>query len=115
MPPLNVPPLFSEPEIKIGRARKHFAELEAEIAAFIATRPAKFDMRIVDPTVGRQRVEVYFHLERLPPPELGAIVGNVIHNLRSALDLTACDLVRAAEGAEANVGSVYFSILPPTG
>ena len=37
--------------------------------------------------------------------EMGAIVGDIIHNLRSALDLLACDLVLANGG---NPKGVYF-------
>jgi hypothetical protein len=44
----------------------------------------------------------------LPPEHLGAIIGDIIHNLRSALDLVACDMVRAVEGKDANIDRVYF-------
>jgi hypothetical protein len=36
---------------------------------------------------------------------MGAIVGDIIHNLRAALDLAACDLVRIRGG---NDNGVYF-------
>jgi hypothetical protein len=44
----------------------------------------------------------------LPPEHLGAIIGDIVHNLRSALDLVACEMVRAVEGKDANVDRVYF-------
>jgi hypothetical protein len=44
----------------------------------------------------------------LPPEHLGAIIGDIVHNLRAALDLTACDMIRAAEGKDANVDRAYF-------
>jgi hypothetical protein len=40
-----------------------------------------------------------------PPMEIGTIVGDVVHNLRAALDLMACDLVRNGGG---NPNNVYF-------
>src|SRR5215213_5607230 len=98
---------FSDAEVKIRRARKHFAELETEICAFAESRPATFDVRITEWTGGPQRVEIDFHLGRLPPAEIGAIVGDIIHSLRSALNLMACDLVRLIEPG-ADVSNVYF-------
>jgi hypothetical protein len=44
----------------------------------------------------------------LPPEHLGAIIGDVVHNLRAALDLVACEMIRAVEGKDANVDRVYF-------
>jgi hypothetical protein len=44
----------------------------------------------------------------LPPEHLGAIIGDIVHNLRAALDLVACDMVRAVEGKDANVAEVSF-------
>jgi hypothetical protein len=89
---------FSAPLIKIARSRKHLAELEQEIGTFLSTGPARWthhpsplELRIV-----------------LPPEHLGAIIGDVVHNLRAALDLVACDMIRAVEGKDANVDRVYF-------
>ena len=51
------------------------------------------------------------HLRIVAPPEdLGAIIGDVVHNLRAALDLVACDMIRAVEGKDANVYGVYFPV-----
>jgi hypothetical protein len=136
---------FSGPFVKIARARKHLAELEAEIAAFLSTQPVRwidrrgrmsrglawfaYRHRLVrqseipvevaagppEPTrriaevegAGAPNVPIQLHIQ-LPPEHLGAIIGDIVHNLRSALDLAACDMVRAAEGKEANVERVYF-------
>jgi len=85
--------LLSAPNTKIQRARKHLAELEAEAAAFIASYPGKFNAEVVE-TSGMRSINFNGHI--LGAPEmLGAIVGDVIHNLRAALDLTACEMVRA--------------------
>lgn len=47
---------------------------------------------------------VTLHIEG-PPESLGAIVGDIVHNLRSALDLSACELVRSAGQSDEDV---YF-------
>jgi hypothetical protein len=100
---------FAASRIKIARAQKHLAELADAIRAFVESRPATFAVDISGP-IGSQRAAIHFNIERLPPDELSAIIGDVIHNLRSALDLAACDLVRAKEGSQARVGDVYFPI-----
>jgi hypothetical protein len=120
---------FSGPLIKIARARKHLAELEAEIAAFLSTERVhwidrrRITSRALDWLTSQARAltrrsagaesggvpESPIELRiQLPPEDLSAIIGDVVHNLRSALDLTACDMVRAVEGKDANVERVYF-------
>jgi hypothetical protein len=94
---------FSDPATKIQRAYKHLAELETEARYYIAGNPAKFDIEIRDagpPLL----VSVTFHVPGVPA-YFGAIVGDIIHNLRTALDLTACEAVRAAGG---KADKVYF-------
>jgi hypothetical protein len=94
---------LSAPKTKIQRARKHLAELEFEVAAFIATGPAKFSVESIDENGARK---IIWNSEISgPPEEISAIVGDIIHNLRTALDLMACDMVRAAEQSDKDV---YF-------
>jgi hypothetical protein len=90
---------FSASFTKINRAKKHILELEGEISAFIASGPATFEATTtsIGFTVQTNILGV--------PEAIGAIVGDVIHNLRSALDLGACELVRAAGK---NTKDVYF-------
>jgi hypothetical protein len=101
--------LFFAPRLKIERARKHFAELEFETAAYLAAKPARFETIATETRAGRQFTFI-LHLKQQPNPVLGAIVGDVIHNLRAALDVAACDLVRWKEGASASVGDIHFPI-----
>ncbi|WGJ14132.1 hypothetical protein QEV83_15970 [Methylocapsa sp. D3K7] len=94
---------FSDATTKIRRAQKHLAELETEAAAFIASNPARFTVELAE---ARGGIEFNFTLNVEAAPEwLGAIIGDVIHNLRTALDLTACEIVRAADE---NDEDVYF-------
>lgn len=98
---------FFAPKLKVERARKHFSELETETAAFLESRPARFEARVTDGP-GTRRFDFTLHF-RQPGPLFGAIIGDLIHNLRTALDLAACDLVRWRESnADANVRYVYF-------
>jgi hypothetical protein len=77
--------------VKIDRAKKHLADLHTAIAAFEGRKPHTVVMEI-DRQSG---YELYrFHERETIPLEWGAIVGDCIHNLRSALDLLANDLVR---------------------
>jgi hypothetical protein len=100
---------FFAPQEKIARARKHLAELETEISAYITSRPIYFDTKVIDKP-GSRRFEFMMNM-RLPGPLFSAIVGDVIHNLRAALDVAACDLVRWNEGAaDTSVGDVKFPI-----
>jgi hypothetical protein len=100
---------FYAPQAKIGRARKHLTELETEIEAYLNSRPARFETNIIDEP-GTRRFEFMLHL-RQPGPLFSAILGDVIHNLRAALDVAMCDLVRWREGnPHANVGDVHFPI-----
>jgi hypothetical protein len=94
----------SAPLIKIARARKHLAELEEEIGVFLSTEPARLRRRGVS---GTPEPPLQLRIV-LPPEHLGAIIGDIVHNLRAALDLVACDMVRAVEGKDANVEGVYF-------
>jgi len=76
---------------KINRAKKHLDDIDASIKAFLAKNP--FD--VVTDLESHARYEIYRFTERESIPiEWGAIVGDCIHNLRSAFDLLANDLVR---------------------
>lgn len=96
---------FEAPRLKIGRAVRHLQELRDEVSAYFAEKPCAvvvapfFDM---DPS--------HFHawiarIRRPVPAQFSAIIGDVVHNLRTALDLLACDLVRVS-GKSAK--AVYF-------
>ena len=89
--------------LKLDRAKKHIKELRCEIADFESSNPYQL--------VYEQKVEGGEIICRLsvnqPPPskEWAVIIGDVVHNLRSALDLLACSLVKAH-----TVGSDCFKL-----
>jgi hypothetical protein len=91
------------PRIKVQRAKKHIYELDAEIAAFVKTNPYRaFTEEEADTGDKVWRV----HVAKQPPPRWGAIVGDAVHNLRSALDLLVNQLV-LANGAAVSKGTAF--------
>src|SRR5665213_2124187 len=94
---------FHAPNIKIERALKHVAELEAEVESFVASDV----FNIGAPGLNIPGKIIFAtHLTIPPvPPVMSAILGDIIHNLRSALDLTACEMANA-NGQD--IEGVYF-------
>lgn len=80
--------------LKIERANRHIAELENLISDHAVQHPP-----VVDPQFGDDGglVHVDVRVAGLPPMS-SAIIGDVIHNLRAALDLLAVALVKHAGG-----------------
>lgn len=103
-PQAAVPRYFAAPEIKIERARMVLAELSQAIDSFLRETPPEVKVEIENPKSDSPKV--FFHMNMTPIPEIfGAMVGDVIHNLRSALDIAACELARGR--GESDQG-VYF-------
>lgn len=94
---------FSAPQIKIDRARRHISELEQAVTDYVASAPLKVFPKAV---VVDGKPDIQITMEMTPPPEhLGAILGDILHNLRVVLDLAACDMVRSIGG---DPKGVYF-------
>jgi hypothetical protein len=83
-------PVFEASRLKVSRAEHHLDELQGRIAAYLSKNP--FRAVIEDDGAGRQRLT--FRVSKPVPKELSAIIGDAIHNLRAALDLLACEIVR---------------------
>jgi hypothetical protein len=82
---------FDGPRLKLKRARKLLTELETEIAAYVAREPIWLEITEGKTFIGKKwNVDVREEV----PQEFSAIIGDLIHNLRAALDLLACELVR---------------------
>lgn len=78
-------PSLDGPQIKLDRAREHLRLLDEEIQTFLRSEPRPYGgVREIDPVDGSHvwRFKVY----RTPPPRLGVLVGDVVHNQRAALD-----------------------------
>lgn len=83
---------FSGPRVKVRRAKQHIHSFEVEQANLI--RDPLFTVTIKPNHVATNMVDYVATMLRPMPEELAAIAGDAIHNLRSALDLLAGDLVR---------------------
>jgi hypothetical protein len=86
--PLRARPLsvatFEGEKAKLQRARKHFEELVTLVHEYMSTEPFRFS-EVGDVVFGR--------IEKQVPREINLVLGDVVHNLRAALDLLVCDLI----------------------
>jgi hypothetical protein len=80
------------PKLKVERAKEHFQQLEAEIKTFNAGNPYRIVVE-EDSQSGDQLYRV--KVNKQPPTRWSTIIGDVVHNLRSALDLLVNEAVRA--------------------
>jgi hypothetical protein len=95
--------------VKINRAKKHLTDLESSIKAFDALHP--YSVIPDKKTTPGQEIH-RFWLNVPIPDEWAAILGDCIHNLRSALDLLAVELVLDGGGTPGDytsfpIGSDY--------
>jgi hypothetical protein len=81
---------------KIERASTHIYGVTAMIARYHESKPVRIETRRVP-----ESRRLHYVVSRLdpPPPELPLIVGDAMHNLRSALDHLAQQLYMAAAGS----------------
>ena len=93
-------------QVKLARAKRHYAELDAILKFFFSRNPYKVSAR--RNTVGKL---VYYVSEVTDVPvELSLVTGDVIQNLRSALDHLAYELwVKEANG-RGRGAKIYFPI-----
>jgi len=89
--------LFLASKVKLNRARKFIAELEAFRASYLANDPVTGKIN-----VKANALDVIWKPTGLEP---GAILGDAIHNLRAALDLMASEMARRNGKSDKNV---YF-------
>ena len=94
---------FAASKIQMKRANQHIAELERVLEEhFVANPPSFAYTEAASP-------DVQFNLSAVGAPEcVGAIVGDVVHNLRAALDLMAVGLVEMNGGAATITKGVCF-------
>jgi hypothetical protein len=78
--------------LKFQRAREHIAELERRGREFMETKPFEvYEEEEKDSGDLLTRVRVH----NQPPPELSLVIGDIVHNCRTALDHLAWQLVLA--------------------
>ena len=94
-------------QTKLERAKQHYAELEAALASLFAINPYKISTRRND----EGRLVYYLSGVTDIPVEFSLIAGDVIQNLRSALDHLAYALwVKEADGQGRREEKIYFPI-----
>ena len=96
-------PIFAAPRTKVQRAKGFVAELSAETQRYIDSKPCTVKVIQPDPATP-PTIEVRWDGIGLTP---GAIIGDAIHNLRTALDLMASEL--ATLNGKSNK-DVYFPL-----
>ena len=95
---------------KIQRANEHIRELNVEVRAFLDTPPQPY---VVDTKRDPESRELIYYVataaERVPS-KIALIVGDVVENLRSALDYLAYQLVLVGSPGIEPGRNVYFPI-----
>src|SRR5438128_2063569 len=94
--------LFDGATLKLERARYHISELERAIAEFLARKPFR---AVIDVGETPNQRRLTYRVGESVPKVFSAMIGDAIHNLRAALDLLACELVRLNGASDENV---YF-------
>src|SRR4051794_31955132 len=90
---------FAASNLKLERGRYHINYLDREISKFLRRKPFRAFIEMDSP--GRRRLT---YRVREPVPKIfSAVIGDAVHNLRSALDIMMCDLVRLNNGSVAGV------------
>lgn len=91
--------------IKIERAKEHIRQIETEVRSFLMTNPYIVRTKR-DPQT--RKLIYYLVSVRDTPARMSAIAGDVLHNLRSALDHLAYHLVLVGGGTPSK--QTYFPI-----
>lgn len=92
---------FEASKLRIARTAQHLGELEIAVVAYLAEKPCVIAVEPFPFMQGTMK-EIYdtrawlARIRKPVPLDLSAIIGDVVHNLRSTLDLLVCDLVRSA-------------------
>jgi hypothetical protein len=93
--------------VKIERAKQHIHELNSEIRAFFDTNPFIVGTKRNPKT--RQLIYYLVSVHEVPLT-IAAIAGDILQNLRSALDHLAYQLVLVGRGSGDPLRHVYFPI-----
>jgi hypothetical protein len=94
---------------KIKRAEEHREELESEVAAWLEAHPIPFRAKY-DPQTGSHIARITSVPQPIPTLRWGVIIGDVLHNLRSALDHLAWELAHWGGRTPPDPGGVKFPI-----
>lgn len=96
------------PRHKLGRAEAQLDQLDAEIARFLRRDTHEVTQNF-DPNTGR--CALHFVVKHRPPLSWSVSIGEIAHNLRSALDHLACQLFLKSGGRDCARAKTAFPIL----
>ncbi len=96
---------FESAILKVARASRHIQELEHGIGEYLASKPVVLIVEQPEDLIDLDCHVWVARVKRTVPKEFAVVIGDVVHNLRAALDLLATDLVRL-NGQDGS--SVYF-------
>src|SRR3990167_642520 len=100
---LKIDPPFLAPKLKIKRANNHIQEFQACLDTFLKTD--FYSLHINKNFAGHDVLT----LDSNPLPcEIPLIIGDIIHNLRSSLDIMACEIVTKSGNIPSR--NTYFPI-----
>lgn len=110
----NIPQQLIPPRLKIDRAKKHLSDLESVLRDHIRSDPYRLVCEYKRaPEIKSDYVDLppppmayHYRIETLSPlpDEVSLVFGDVVHNLRVALDLMAYDLIVQNGGSEKFTG-----------
>lgn len=96
---------FSGSKLKIERAKKHISDLRRDVLTFFDVNPYKIGTKL-KPEISHYLL--YIESIEPIPDNFSLLVGDAVHNLRTALDHLACQLVEAGGGTPNR--DTYFPI-----
>src|ERR1051325_6580519 len=99
-------PLFG-PRLKIQRAGEQFKDLRAAIKAFLKGKPYDIERQV---DLDAKMIRYVVRIRKSVPPMWSAIVGEVIHDFRSALDYLVWQLVIHETGAPPTSNKTQYPI-----
>jgi len=95
--------------VKIERAKKHIDDLDISCRYFFSSDPYKVESKS-DPKKGQRT----YHLVSAKdiPPDISPVIGDILQNLRSALDHMAFQLFKVGPGGQSGGDGkhIYFPI-----
>lgn len=96
--------LFQGPKLKVERAYKHISDLQSVLIEFLKT---DFYRLHVEKNVDGSNV-LKFEMTGSIPQKMPLIIGDAIHNLRSALDLMTCEIIMECGGTPSRDTNFYI-------
>jgi hypothetical protein len=106
----KAPPDLSSVLLKLDRASEHLDCLREQTRTFLERKPAPFDFR-TEKTTRRGKPDLHILraiVRREPPRELGLTVGDVVQNIRHALDHLVYELSTPSRRNRGKTGFPIF-------